>query len=776
MQQTLFIRITGQVQGVGFRPFVFQQAMKYRLSGWVNNSLEGVHIAVTGLRESLDAFVRALREEKPPVAHIGYFSVEERPLEHFSSFEIVKSNREGEGQLVLTPDLALCPSCRAELHDPGNRRYRYPFITCNYCGPRYSIIRDLPYDRERTSMEPFHMCPVCQAEYDRPAEWRFFSQTSSCGTCGMSLVLYDADHQLLGLDYEKCIAAVIAAIRQGKIVAVKGIGGYLLCCDACNADAVALLRKRKNRARKPFAIMYPGVETAALDVELGEEGKQALEGTASPIVLAAIRADKHFPLCTDLLAPGLDQMGVMIPYAPLFELILSGLGSPIVATSANRSNSPIVYRDGRALYELSKMADLILVHDREILMPQDDSVLRISSHYRQPVLLRRSRGLAPAFIYPAFEGMPQTVLAMGADMKSAFGFLHRTFPYISQYFGDLDSFDTQERFRRSRDHFLGLFEARPEVVLVDRHPQYFSTQLGEELAKSLQAPVVEVQHHIAHFAAVLAENHLLDSEEPVLGVIWDGTGLGEDGQIWGGEFFRYEKGRFERRGQLAYFDLLLGDKMAREPRISALSLTRDIPGAEDILKPVFQPSEWFIYQKLLDKPDNLSTSSMGRLFDAVTALTGLLPVAEYEGEAPLYLEQHARTWFKQEGLDFADHYETGDWQEGVIPTQPMLREMIEEIQAGAPVGRIAAKFHNTLVEMVRRLEDDRIAFSGGVFQNELLADLLIHRLGKTKQLYFHRQLSPNDECISFGQLAWYYLQEVMLQNGGTSFKKSTYVN
>lgn len=762
MQQTLFIRITGQVQGVGFRPFVYQLAVRHGLSGWVNNSLEGVHIAVTGPLGDLDGFVQALKEEKPSVAHIGHFHVEERPVERFSSFEIVQSNREGSGQLTLTPDLALCPSCRAELRDPGNRRYRYPFITCNYCGPRYSIMRDLPYDRERTSMEPFAMCPACQAEYDRPDEWRFFSQTNSCGTCGMSLALYGPDHQLLSSDYEECVAAVIAAIREGKTVAVKGVGGYLLCCDACNPDAVALLRKRKNRARKPFAIMYPDVHTAALDVEIGDERAKALEGAASPIVLAPLLANRRFPLCLDLLAPGLDQLGVMIPYAPLFELLLAGFAGPIVATSANRSNSPIVFRDGRALYELSKMADLILVHDREILMPQDDSVLRISKYYRQPVLLRRSRGLAPAFMYPAFEGMPETVMAMGADMKSAFGFLHRTFPYISQYFGDLDSYDTQERFLRSRDHFLGLFEARPEVVLVDKHPQYFSTQLGEELAASLQVPLVEVQHHIAHFAAVLAENRLLDSREPVLGVIWDGTGMGDDGQIWGGEFFWYDKGRFSRCGQLSYFDLILGDKMAREPRISALSATKGIPGADEVLQPLFQPSEWSIYQKMLEKPGNLHTSSMGRLFDAVTALLGLLPVAEYEGEAPLYLEQKARAWFEKAGLDFSDMYQIGEIKEGIIPVSVLLTGIIEDIRSGEDSGAIAAKFHNTLAGIVQGMDARRIAFSGGVFQNELLTDILIHRLGKTRQLYFHRQLSPNDECISFGQMAWHYLQEVML--------------
>ena len=762
MNSTFFIRITGQVQGVGFRPFVYQQAEKYRLKGWVNNSLEGVHIQVSGQQADVDAFIRAIEMEKPPVAHINEFSVEPLPFKAFSSFDIVKSNREGTGQLVLTPDLALCPSCRSELHDPENRRYRYPFITCNFCGPRYSLIKGLPYDRELTSMTPYSMCAECQQEYDDPGAWRFFSQTNSCASCGMSVALYDQASRLLETGYEPSLARVVQAIRLGQIVAVKGIGGYLLLCDACNPKALRTLRVRKGRARKPFAVMYPGVEAAGLDVWLDPVRKEALAGFAAPIVLAYLRPEPKFPICVEQLAPGLDQLGVMIPYAPLFELLLSELGQPVVATSANRSSSPIIYTDGRALQELSHLADLVLVHDREIAMPQDDSVLRLSKYHNHPVLLRRSRGLAPAFVHPPFEGLPETVLAMGADMKSAFGFLHRTFAYISQYFGDLDSFDTQERFRKCRDQFLGLFEAIPSVVLVDAHPQYFSTQLGLEYAKEKTIPHLEVQHHIAHFAAVLGENHLLDAASPILGVIWDGTGMGSDGQIWGGEFFRYEGDQFLRCGQLDYFDMILGDKMPREPRIAALSASFGVAGSDEILRPKFNASEWFIYQKLLQRPNNLQTSSMGRLFDAVASLLGILDVAEYEGEAPLYVEQQARSWFEREGLDFEEAYTAGDLLQGRIATRVLLTQLVEDIRKGEPPAKIAAKFHNTLVWIVGRISEvthlSQLAFSGGVFQNELLVDLLIHRMGKTHQLYFHRQLSPNDECISFGQLAWYYIQ------------------
>lgn len=761
MNITLFIRITGQVQGVGFRPFVYQLALKHQLAGWVNNTLEGVHILVSGKQEALDEFVQGLKTEKPDIAWISEFFVEPAPYRDFSEFRIVQSNREGNGQLVLTPDLAICPSCRTELRDPENRRYRYPFITCNYCGPRYALLWGLPYDRERTSMEPFSMCPDCLDEYTQPTEWRFFSQTNSCSRCGMSVALFDRDFHLLQSEYEPCIGRVVEDLQQGKIVAVKGIGGYLLLCDASNENALAKLRERKGRARKPFALMYPNLEAIELDLRLEDSQRKALQSPASPIVLGFIRPEYKSRLCLDQIAPGLDQLGVMIPYAPLFELILSGFGRPVVATSANRSASPIVYKDGKALYELSKMADLILVHDREITMPQDDSVLRFSKKHQQPVLVRRSRGLAPAFIHPPFDGLTETIVAMGADMKSAYGFLHRGFAYISQYFGDLDSFDTQERFRQCREHFTGMFEAQPSSVLVDRHPQYFSTQLGLELAREKNLPLVEVPHHEAHFAAVLGDNHLLEATSPVLGIIWDGTGLGNDGQIWGGEFFIYEKGVFSRTGHLDYFDLILGDKMPKEPRIAALSVTRGIPGAEGILRPKFSDSEWFIYEKLLSRTNNLRTSSMGRLFDAVASLLGILDIAEYEGEAPLYVEQLARRWFEEQGLDFSGSYFFGDMRAGKIHTQSLVAEIVEDILNGEQAGKIAAKFHNTLVETVRQLSGhrgiSRLAFSGGVFQNELLVDLFIERMGRSHELFFHSQLSPNDECIAFGQLAWHYL-------------------
>ena len=396
-------------------------------------------------------------------------------------------------------------------------------------------------------------------------------------------------------------------------------------------------------------------------------------------------------------------------------------------------------------------------------MPQDDSVLRFSKKYRQRILLRRSRGMAPAFSHKRFEGAEETVLALGADLKSAFGFLHRGYAYLSQYLGDLDSFDTQERFRECRDRFMELFDEAPSVALIDKHPLYFSAQLGKEWAGEHGAEVVAIQHHEAHFAAILGEHDLMDSPEPVLGVIWDGTGMGDDGQIWGGEFFTFSEGKFVRSGQLEYFDLILGDKMPREPRISALSAALGISGAEEMLRPKFSSAEWFIYEKLLQKSGNLKTSSMGRLFDAVSSLLGVLDIAEYEGEAPMYLERRAQAWFDREGMDYAETYDFGELSEGRILLAPLLGGILADLKRDLPAEQIAAKFHNTLVSaaagMSNRAGINRLAFSGGVFQNALLVDLLIERLGKTHALYFHQQLSPNDECIAFGQLVWYVWQQ-----------------
>lgn len=737
--KTLYIRLRGLVQGVGFRPFVYQTATRLQLTGWVNNTLDGVHIRATGPAQALEAFLRALDRDRPALSRVADRLVAEVPLELFSGFTIIHSDSQGTPNLWLTPDLALCSLCREEIRQPGNRRQGYAFTTCNHCGPRYSILRELPYDRERTSMDAFACCPDCLAEYDNPMDRRYYAQTISCPACGV--------HMWLDGQEDRCLDRAAEALLAGQVLAVKGIGGYLLVCDARQEAPIVRIRRDKGRQRKPFALMYPDWSSAEADTLAGPGHRALLEGPAAPILLLPLRDQPRSGIAVEHIAPGLDQLGVMLPYAPLFQLLLDRLGGPVVATSANVHGSPIVHRDEQAEQDLAPLSAGILRHNREILLPQDDSVARLSSFSGKKIMLRRARGYAPT-LESTLPWPDHTALAMGADLKSAFGLLNRRQVYISQYLGDMDQWDTQARYRETLAHFLRIFQTQPEKILADAHPRYFSAGLGRELSDRQGIPLLTVQHHEAHFAAVLGENGLLSLPEPVLGVIWDGTGYGTDGQVWGGEFFDFRVGQIRRVGQLAYFPFLLGDKMPREPRISALACS----GGADFLRPKFTSAEWDLYHKMLQQEAPLQCSSMGRLFDAVCSVLGILDRSEYEGEAPLYLEKAARSYFRKNGLA---------WQEGFYPVmQPraLMEEMIAEVRQGREREWLAAKFHQSLVGAIEQQAREggysHIACSGGVFQNEVLVDLILFRLSGKFSLYFHDQLSPNDECIAFGQLVF----------------------
>ncbi|MBK8555565.1 MAG: carbamoyltransferase HypF [Lewinellaceae bacterium] len=622
------------------------------------------------------------------------------------------------------------------------------FITCTHCGPRFSIVSSLPYDRERTHMAPFVQCPVCQKEYDNPYDRRYFSQTNSCPSCGIQLRMHPPAED----PYEQALAL----LRAGDILAVKGIGGFLLLCDATAAASIQTLRKRKFRPSKPFALLYPNLKTLEKDAELGDSDREALEGPVAPIVLLHYLAKPASGISTEDIAPGLPHIGVMLPYAPLLALIARDFGKPLVATSGNPSGSPIVYQDEQALAQLFPgIADAVLLHNREIALPQDDSVLRHSTFTRQPILLRRSRGLAP-YADPGPNPGGESVLAMGASLKSAFAWQNQGKVYLSQYLGDLERFDTQQHFEHTLQHFTRLLASRPQTILIDTHPEYFSTHLGLQMASDRALPIFKIQHHKAHFAAVLAENELLESAEPVLGIIWDGTGFGEDEQVWGGEFFRWENRQMDRVGQMAYFDFILGDKMPREPRISALSLAHDQPEAQALLQAKFDATEWSLYTRMLEKETILQCSSMGRIFDAVASLLGLADRVSYEGEAAMRLEAVATRWFRSQGGLEQSTVLPFNWENGMVPTKPLIKAVLQFLDAGASVEQTAAVFHLWLVdiiaEMGRRSASRRLAFSGGVWQNALLTDLVRLRLGKEFELYFHQNMSPNDECVAYGQL------------------------
>ena len=760
MTWTIFIQ--GQVQGVGFRPFVWRAALDRNLSGWVANGLDGVQIQIHAPEQQALDFQSYILKNAPETARITHTALtqnDDEPL--FDSFTIRDSNHEGLNVLNITPDAALCPACRQEVHDPAHRRHRYPFTTCTVCGPRYSILEGLPYDRPLTTMQAFVMCDACQSEYERPTDRRYFSQTNSCQVCGVRMQLFHCKTATT-TSLESDMKPVLSAWQTGAVVAIKGIGGFLLTCDATNPSAVAALRARKRRPTKPFALMYPDLDSLQGDAEVSEAAQRHLQGTVAPIVLLDALETPRSGVDLAGVAPGLSRIGAMLPNAPLFDLLLRDFGKPIVATSGNISQTPILYEEEAALRDLSDIADCILIHNRRIAMPQDDSVVLVRAS-GQATWLRRARGLAPAFIQAGLSVPGPTVLAMGAEMKSTFTWAHQGNVHISQYLGDLSDYEVQERFRKVLGQLTGLFKAQPAVVTGDLHPGYFSTACGQMLAEQWQVPWVQVQHHQAHFAAVLAENNLLNTTEPVLGVIWDGTGLGDDGQIWGGEFFCFEgeatkSRRLTRAAHFGYFPFLLGDKMPREPRLSALSICHGLDGAERVLRAKFSETEWKLYQKL---PETKlpGCSSVGRMFDAVSSLLGLADRVSYEGEAALLLEDLARRYCKQSGFAFDHACLQGVIAPGspAIQTQNLFRHLLLDLNAGKDKAYIAAQFHAALIQIIghiaHHLKIKKIAFSGGVFQNSLLLDMAEDYLSPDYQLFFHQQLSPNDENISFGQWA-----------------------
>lgn len=809
--------LQGQVQGVGFRPFVYRLALEMGLVGWVNNTVDGVHIEVSGERSLVESFGHRVLTEAPTLARITAVQQQELPFKNFPDFQIIASDSQATPQLLLSPDFGLCEDCKNELQQAGNFREGYAFITCTNCGPRYSIITSLPYDRPLTTMRDFSMCPLCQAEYDDPLNRRYYSQTNSCPSCGVQLEYLEADQKL---NNEAALDASIAALQAGKIVAVKGIGGFLLMADATNAQAIQTLRQRKRRPSKPFALLYPDLELLCKDVVLSASANEALQSSVAPIVLAPLKAHtestsfrhssyrfwlrqnensprrtrrprrfgyRHHPTqsvvfqrreapkrrdrrirrgelnkqrsCSHRVAaicpsgvqlngvvPGLKRLGVMLPYAPLLELISSRLQRPLIATSGNLSRQPIAYTNAQALEHLGEVADGILLHNREIVIPQDDSVITFTPRRQQKIILRRSRGLAPTLLLPHFRPS-NGLLAMGALLKSTFAFTHQNNIYLSQYLGDLEDFDTQQNYQLTLQHLLNTLQVKPECILVDLHPEYASSVLGRTLAEERGIPVFPIQHHLAHFGAVLAEHNLLEQKEPVLGVIWDGVGLGEDGQIWGGEFFVYRQGTFQRRQHLGYYPYFMGDKMAREPRLSIVAIL----GPDPVLAEKFSAQEWANYQVLWGKKQGLQTSSMGRVFDAVAALLGIMDVQTYEGEAALRLEELAWTyWQARQSLP-----EPYIFDEELSP-QALLLQIKADVLTGLPLNEIAFKFHFSLIDWVKKVAAQegvrRIAFSGGVWQNSLLVDLAIDQL-KGFELYFQEEVSPNDEGVALGQLA-----------------------
>ncbi|MFN3840800.1 MAG: carbamoyltransferase HypF [Cyclobacteriaceae bacterium] len=744
----IHIHIEGQVQGVGFRPFVYRLATEHDLRGWVYNGMDGVHVEVEGEAEQLQKFIQQLENNYPPIARITQFRVEEQSLKHYAKFKIVESEFSGKPNLLITPDIGLCDDCRKEVHNKQNHRYQYPFTTCTQCGPRYSIMRSLPYDRHTTSMDEFVMCPVCKQEYNNPTDRRYYSQTNSCPECTIKVSLLAANGQTIASGWGSTFSVVIQKLNAGNIIAMKGIGGYLLLCDATHAQAIETLRARKHRPTKPFALMYPDIETLKQDACLGAKEEKAFLSMQSPIVLVNVKEHPASGICKELIAPGLMRIGAMQPYTAMFELVMAAFKKPLIATSANVSGSPIIYKDDDALQLLNTIADYFVIHNREIEIAQDDSVVQFSSLYNQPIMLRRSRGFAPTTSHEAFSN--ETILAMGADLKSAFALQANGRFYTSQYLGDLESFESQESFRKALFHLMGLVKVKPERIVIDAHPNYYSSQLGRTLAENWTIPVTQVQHHKAHAFAIVAENNLLDTSEPVLNVIWDGTGYGDDGNSWGGEFFEYNEKSLKRIGQVQYAPVWQGDKMASDGRLAALFIGHQSDRVKRFLKNKFSDVVWQYYSRLITTTPQLFTSSVGRLFDAVACITGINAYNSFEGESAMRLETEART-----GVTPIRY--VVKWKNTSLNTDHLLNQVVMDMEEGIRPEKIAYKFHAWLADVIHSVVQakhyKKVALSGGVFQNALLMDLIHENLNE-KQVYVHRELSPNDENIAFGQLAY----------------------
>lgn len=745
------ILVRGIVQGVGFRPFVYQLASELGLTGFVRNESGAVRIEIQGEPVRLEQFEKRFRHELPPQVRIEEWESHPLPpvLEE-ADFVISSSDGGGRRAPVIPADLATCPECVNEIFNPGCRRYSYPFTNCTNCGPRWSIIRGLPYDRPLTSMADFVMCPSCRREYEDPADRRFHAQPIACPACGPTLELLDPTGQKLASGHAALTEAA-RAVGEGKILALLGLGGFQLIVEATNPEAVERLRQRKRRPHKPFAIMCPSLEAAQSWCVLSAEETRWLSSPAAPILLVARRKDlpKGIPPIAEAVAPGNPYLGVMLPYTPLHHLLTRAIGRPIVCTSGNLSEEPMAIDVNEGLSRLGAVADLFLVHNRPIVRPVDDSVARVFRGRLQ--ILRRARGFAPLPYKVNFRA--KALLATGAHQKNTIGLLLDNKAVLSAHIGDLDNPLSVEVFQRAVDDLLRFYEVRPQAVACDLHPDYASRRLGEELAGRENVPLFLVQHHHAHVAACLAEHRL---EGPVLGIAWDGTGYGPDGTVWGGEFLLCSLRHYERVATFRPFPLPGGDKVAREPRRSALGLLHAWhgQGGASCCENLFSPGELEVLQTMMRRGINSPLcSSVGRLFDAVAALLGLSARVSFEGQAAMELEFLARPAGKPR-YRFALRGE----KPFVLDWSPVLEGILSDLATGFPREAIAWGFHEALAEaaceVARQVGLGTVVISGGCFQNALLSDLTIAKLtDRGFRVLWPEAFPPNDGGIALGQLA-----------------------
>ena len=781
----LYIRVHGVVQGVGFRPFVYGLATELGLAGWVRNTSSGVEIALEGAPEALERFQTGLTTQAPPRARIEKVTVEEGAPDGLTRFEIRASQPEPGAYQLVSPDIALCDDCRRELLDPSDRRYRYPFINCTNCGPRFTIIRDIPYDRPQTTMAPFKMCPQCQAEYDDPANRRFHAQPNACPVCGPHVALTDRSGHVLA-EREEAIQRARQALQEGKIVAVKGLGGFQLACDAGSEEAVATLRARKRRPHKPFAVMVADLEAARRLGPVSPAEAALLQSPEHPIVLlqayhenrTAENAQKDsasfasfapfasFVLPPFVLAPGVapgaGTVGVMLPYTPLHVLLLepaSGYPWALVMTSGNLTEEPIAMENEEALARLGDIADLFLLHNRGIYARYDDSVYFVPNGEAQP--LRRARGYAP---FPVrLPGRGPQVLACGPELKNTFCLTRDEYAFLSPHIGDLENQETLDHYERSVEHYTRLFRLQPQLVAYDLHPDYLATRYARErLAADPALSGVGVQHHHAHIAACLADN---GRSGPALGVAFDGTGYGVDGTIWGGEFMQADLGGFQRLGHLRAFALPGGEAAIRRPWRTALSLALAAgldPAAFPALAQVGAQEMALVGHQVEHGLNAPITTSAGRLFDGVAALCGVRGEVTYEAQAAMELEalaHRAPAYAGGPGYPLDLVRDSDAW---VLDWRPLLEALLADVRAGVALPVRGLRFHvglsRAIVALCQRLAAETglhtVALSGGCFQNELLLTQTVQGLHEAGlEPLIHHQAPANDGGVALGQAA-----------------------
>lgn len=754
MNKRIFIKVSGIVQGVGFRPFVFNLATSLELKGWVNNNSEGVYIDLQGTEEALENFTYNLKNNAPPLSYIDNIEIEEKELLNYTEFSIRESEKVEKSITLISPDVALCEDCKADILNSKNRRHGYAFTNCTNCGPRFSIIKSIPYDRDKTTMKKFPMCKNCNEEYTDPSNRRFHAQPNACKDCGPHIWLTDHTGCIIKEDFTaledyKVIELTQSLLKSGSIFAIKGLTGFHLCCDAYNSSSVKQMRERKRRPHKPFAVMMKDIDTVRKYCKVNHEELELLTGIRKPIVLLERNSNYSLP---DEVAPSQNTLGVMLPYTPLHQLLFQDDIEVLIMTSANINGLPLEYENEPAIKNLGNIADYFLLHNRDIFIPVDDSVTKVVEHKQR--LIRRARGYVPEpIVFKAEEG----ILCLGPNMKNTFCLSKSGYIFISQHNGDLENLETYEHFKRNVNHFKKIFSFEPKLLVHDMHPEYTSTHFAEEF----HIPKLAVQHHHAHIASCMAENKL---KEMVIGISFDGTGYGTDGSIWGGEFLLCDFNDFKRIGHLSYVKMCGGEKSIREPYRMAISYIHealDIDSANNVVEKLFGKNSTDLINLIHKKINCVNTSSIGRFFDATASIILGINSITYEGQAAIELEavidkncvSHYDYEIIQSIEDGSAFYE--------LSFNKTIAQLLQDNFLDINKSIMAAKIHNTVikssVDLCIKISDftgiKKAALSGGVFQNSYLLSNLSSALKECGfEVFTHSKIPSNDGGVSLGQL------------------------